>query len=182
MSAVTAACLLVRKSTYLAVGGLDEKLQVAFNDIDFCLRVRRAGYKVIQDAHALLYHYESATRGTELKHVDDNDRFAHEYREHHGGADHHVFRGDGGGALALADALGVVFEAAQHRAAHAGFMGAAVGRRHRVAVGGEEAVGVCRPGDRPFAGAVGADPAGFAGEDVGMHQRVGMNGGGEVIL
>ena len=88
----------------------------------------------------------------------------------------------GGGALALADALGVILQAAQHRAAHAGFMGAAVRRRHGVAIGGEEAVGVRRPRHRPFAGAVGAVAAGFAGEDIRMHQRVGVNGGGEIIL
>ena len=88
----------------------------------------------------------------------------------------------GGGALALADALGMVFQAAQHGAAHAGFVGAAVGRRHGVAIGGKEAVGIRRPRDRPFAGAMGAVAAGFAGEDIRMHQRVGMNGGGEIIL
>ena len=77
-------------------------------------------------------------------------RLAHEHRKHHGRADHHVFRGDGGGALALADALGVVLQAAQHRAAHAGFVGAAVGRRHGVAIGGEEAVGIRRPRRPPI--------------------------------
>ncbi len=109
-------------------------------------------------------------------------RLAHEHREHHGRAHHDVFRGDGGGALALADALGVILQAAQHRAAHARFMGAAVGRRHRVAIGREEAVGVGGPRHRPFAGAVGAVAAGFAGEDIRMHQRVGVDRGGEIIL
>ena len=109
-------------------------------------------------------------------------RLAHEHREHHGGAHHDVFRGDGGGALALADALGVILQAAQQRAAHAEFMGAAVRRRHGVAIGGQEAVGVRGPGHRPFAGAVGAVAAGFAGEDIGMHQRVGVDRGGEIIL
>ena len=109
-------------------------------------------------------------------------RLAHEHREHHGGAHHDVFGGDGGGALALADALGVILQAAQQRAAHARFMRAAVLRRHGVAVGGQKAVGVGGPGHRPFAGAVGADAAGFAGEDIRMHQRVGMNGGAEIVL
>ena len=109
-------------------------------------------------------------------------RLAHEHREHDGSSHHHVFRGDGGGALALADALGVVFQAAQHRAAHAGFMGAAVGRLNGVAIGGEEAVGIRRPGDRPFAGAMGAVASRFAGEDIRMHQRVGVDGGAEIIL
>ena len=109
-------------------------------------------------------------------------RLAHEHREHHGGADHDVFRDDAGGALALADALGVILQAAQQRAAHAGFMGAAIRRRHGVAIGGQKAVGVGGPGHRPFAGAVGAVAAGFAGEDIGMHQRVGVDRGGEIIL
>ena len=109
-------------------------------------------------------------------------RLAHEHREHHGRAHHHVFGGDRGGALALADALGVILQAAQHRAAHAGFMGAAVGRRHRVAIGGQEAVGVGGPRHRPFAGAVRAVAAGLAGEDVRMHQRVGVDRGRQIIL
>ena len=65
-SAVTAACLLVRKSIYEAVGGLEEKhLAVAFNDVDFCLRVGEAGYRNIYAAHAELYHHESVSRGHE---------------------------------------------------------------------------------------------------------------------
>ncbi len=63
MTAVTAACLLVRKGVYEHVGGLDERLAVAFNDVDFCLRVREAGYRNIFTPHAVLYHHESATRG-----------------------------------------------------------------------------------------------------------------------
>ena len=47
LSAVTAACMMVKRSVYEAVKGLDEKLQVAFNDVDFCLRVRKAGYLVV---------------------------------------------------------------------------------------------------------------------------------------
>ena len=63
-SAVTAACLLVRKSVYEEVGGLNEvELQVACNDVDFCLRVREAGYRNIWTPYAELYHHESATRG-----------------------------------------------------------------------------------------------------------------------
>ncbi len=65
MSAVTAACLLVRKSAYLEVGGLNVDLKIAFNDIDFCLRLRNAGYKNIWTPHARLYHKESASRGYE---------------------------------------------------------------------------------------------------------------------
>ena len=65
MSAVTAACLLVRKSVFDEVGGLDERLSVAFNDIDFCLRVRARGYRNLWTPHAVLYHHESASRGYE---------------------------------------------------------------------------------------------------------------------
>lgn len=65
-SAVTAACLLIRKSIYHEVNGLNEQdLTVAFNDVDFCLRVRDAGYRNVWTPYAELYHHESATRGYE---------------------------------------------------------------------------------------------------------------------
>lgn len=65
-SAVTAACLLIRKSIYEAVGGLEEKaLTVAFNDVDFCIRVREAGYRNVYVPYAELYHHESVSRGSE---------------------------------------------------------------------------------------------------------------------
>jgi GT2 family glycosyltransferase len=65
-TAVTAACLVVRKAVYQQVGGLDEKsLAVAFNDIDFCLKVYAAGYRNLWTPFAELYHHESATRGAE---------------------------------------------------------------------------------------------------------------------
>ncbi|MDD2893167.1 MAG: glycosyltransferase family 2 protein [Halothiobacillaceae bacterium] len=66
ISAVTAACLLVRKELYEAVGGLDEEnLKVAFNDVDFCLKVRAAGYRNLWTPYAELYHHESVSRGKE---------------------------------------------------------------------------------------------------------------------
>ena len=65
LSAVTAACMLVKRSVFEQVGGLEEKLKVAFNDVDFCLRVREKGYLVVYDPYAELYHYESKTRGAE---------------------------------------------------------------------------------------------------------------------
>lgn len=65
-SAVTGACLLIRKDIYEKVGGLNEAdLQVAFNDVDFCLRVREAGYHNLWTPYAELYHHESASRGHE---------------------------------------------------------------------------------------------------------------------
>jgi O-antigen biosynthesis protein len=64
LSAVTGACLVVRRSLYRQLGGLNERdLAVAFNDVDFCLRVRQAGYRVLWTPYAVLYHHESATRG-----------------------------------------------------------------------------------------------------------------------
>ncbi|WP_444914604.1 glycosyltransferase family 2 protein [Microbulbifer sp. TRSA007] len=66
LSAVTGACLLVRKSIFEQVGGLDEKhLAVAFNDVDLCLKVREAGYRNLWTPFAELYHHESASRGAD---------------------------------------------------------------------------------------------------------------------
>ncbi|WP_162404130.1 glycosyltransferase [Pseudoxanthomonas jiangsuensis] len=65
LSAVTAACLLVRRQVYEEVGGLDERLKVAFNDIDFCLRLVERGYRNLWTPDAELYHHESASRGLE---------------------------------------------------------------------------------------------------------------------
>ena len=63
-SAVSAACLVIKKSIYEQVGGLDEmNLPIAFNDVDFCLRVQDAGYHNIWTPYAELYHHESASRG-----------------------------------------------------------------------------------------------------------------------
>lgn len=64
LTAVTAACLVVRKSTFNAVGGLDSAhLSVAYNDVDFCLRVGELGLHNIWTPHAILYHHESISRG-----------------------------------------------------------------------------------------------------------------------
>ncbi|WP_158144387.1 glycosyltransferase family 2 protein [Vibrio metschnikovii] len=62
-SAVTAACLMVKRSIYQQIGGLDEQLTVAFNDVDFCLKVQQAGYHNLWTPRAMLYHYESKSRG-----------------------------------------------------------------------------------------------------------------------
>jgi GT2 family glycosyltransferase len=64
-SAVTAACMMTKKSVYEQVGGLTEEFCVAFNDIDYCLKVRKAGKLVVYDPAAELYHYESKSRGLE---------------------------------------------------------------------------------------------------------------------
>ncbi|MDB4385144.1 glycosyltransferase family 2 protein, partial [Opitutaceae bacterium] len=77
-SAVTAACLVIRRETFAKVGGFDEaKLAVAFNDIDFCLRVLKAGYRNLWTPFAELYHHESASRGIEDS-PDKLERFAAE--------------------------------------------------------------------------------------------------------
>lgn len=66
VSAVTAAVLLVRRAVYEQVGGLDaEHLAVAFNDVDFCLKVMQAGYRNLWTPQAELYHHESKTRGAD---------------------------------------------------------------------------------------------------------------------
>lgn len=62
-SAVTAACLMVSRAAFDDVGGLDEDFRVAFNDVDFCLRVGATGRSVVWEPDALLYHYESVSRG-----------------------------------------------------------------------------------------------------------------------
>ncbi|MCM1185891.1 MAG: glycosyltransferase family 2 protein [Lachnoclostridium sp.] len=64
-SAVTAACLMVKRSLYREVGGLTEEFEVAFNDIDFCLKVRALGKLVVYNPYAQLHHYESKSRGYE---------------------------------------------------------------------------------------------------------------------
>ena len=63
LSAVTAACLVIRREVYVKVGGFNEDLKSAYNDIDFCLKVRDAGFQNIYTPYAELYHHESATRG-----------------------------------------------------------------------------------------------------------------------
>ena len=60
---VTGACLMIRRALYEEVGGLDESFAVAFNDVDFCVRVHKAGYQNLFTPFAMLYHYESKSRG-----------------------------------------------------------------------------------------------------------------------
>ena len=89
-SAVTGACLLVKASVWDEVGGLDEKFAVAFNDVDFCLRVRDAGYRVAWTPYAQLTHYESKSRGGDEKDPVKAARFAAEQQrlyDIHGKAD-----------------------------------------------------------------------------------------------
>ena len=86
-SAVTGACLLVKTAVWDEVGGLDEQFAVAFNDVDFCLRVRDAGYRIAWTPYAELTHYESKSRGGDEKDPVKARRFAAEQRrlyERHG--------------------------------------------------------------------------------------------------
>lgn len=66
VSAATAACLVIRREAFEAASGLNEPtLRVAFNDVDLCLKIREAGYRIVWSPYALLYHYESKSRGSE---------------------------------------------------------------------------------------------------------------------
>jgi GT2 family glycosyltransferase len=73
MSAVTGACLVTRRSCFEAVGGLDaEHLPIAYNDIDYCLKLRAQGYLIVYAAAAELFHHESMSRGYD--HVSEEKR------------------------------------------------------------------------------------------------------------
>lgn len=65
VSAVTGACLMVRRELWQALGGMEEAFAVAFNDVDFCMRVAQAGYWNVLTPYAVLYHHESYSRGTD---------------------------------------------------------------------------------------------------------------------
>jgi GT2 family glycosyltransferase len=77
--AVTGACLAVTRAKYLEVGGLDEEnLAIAFNDVDFCLKLREHGYTNIWTPYAQLYHYESYSRGYDHSDTIKHNRFKKE--------------------------------------------------------------------------------------------------------
>jgi GT2 family glycosyltransferase len=75
-SAVTAACMMMRREVFDAVRGFDEAFVVGFNDTDLCLRVGRAGYKILYDGRTVLFHHESVTRiaKAQLKHPKDDQK------------------------------------------------------------------------------------------------------------
>ena len=77
LSCVTAACLLATKQAFEAVGGMDEEFAVAFNDVDFCLRVRNCGYQVLFTPYAQCYHHESVSRGADTS-GEKKERFERE--------------------------------------------------------------------------------------------------------
>jgi GT2 family glycosyltransferase len=80
VSAVTAACLLVRSETFHRVGGFDESFPVAFNDVDFCLRVRKLGLRNLWTPFATLLHHESKSRGSDEVSSRKRARFRREYQ------------------------------------------------------------------------------------------------------
>jgi glycosyltransferase involved in cell wall biosynthesis/ubiquinone/menaquinone biosynthesis C-methylase UbiE len=85
-SAVTAACLMMRKDVFNEIGGFNEDLAIAFNDVDLCLRIRSAGYLIVYTPYSLLYHHESMSRGYEDT-TEKQMRFSREVtltREHWG--------------------------------------------------------------------------------------------------
>ena len=65
LSAVTGACMMIRRAVWDQVGGLDEQLSVSLNDVDLCMRIRKLGYLIVWTPYAELYHYESLSRGYE---------------------------------------------------------------------------------------------------------------------
>jgi O-antigen biosynthesis protein len=79
VSAVSAACLLIRRELFDQLGGFDEKYAVGFNDVDLCLRARVRGEAILLDANAVLLHEESQTRGAEDRHPADTERFLKQY-------------------------------------------------------------------------------------------------------
>lgn len=87
VTAVTGACMLVRKSLYEQLGGLDEEYAVALNDVDFCLRVRKLGLLNIFTPFAELYHYESKSRGSDnkrdanaIRYQQESDKFKERWK------------------------------------------------------------------------------------------------------
>ncbi len=79
-SAVTGSCMLVKRDVYKKVNGYDPALKVAYNDVDFCLRVRKEGYLIVYTPYAKLYHYEGASRGTRQP-SDDAKTFVNRWKD-----------------------------------------------------------------------------------------------------
>lgn len=93
VSVVTGACLLTKRSVFDQLGGLSERYAVAYNDVDYCLRAREAGYLVVYDADAVLYHYESFSRGSDevgeraVRFVTEQGKLREDWPEYFTGAD-----------------------------------------------------------------------------------------------
>lgn len=94
LSAVTAACILVKKSDYVKVLGFDEKLAVAFNDIDFSMKIRKANLLIVYNPFAYAFHFESKSRGDDTATKETQKRFMKEYRMFTTRWQETIFRGD----------------------------------------------------------------------------------------
>lgn len=87
VSCVTAACMMIRKDVFDEIGGFDEKYEVAFNDVDLCMRIRKAEYLIVFTPYAKLYHYESKSRGDDeepekrARFVSEVKRFQTQWKE-----------------------------------------------------------------------------------------------------
>ena len=81
VSAVSAACLLIRRELFDQLGGFDEQYAVGFNDVDLCLRARAKGETILLDANAVLVHEESQSRGKDDRHPEDTARFLKQYAD-----------------------------------------------------------------------------------------------------
>ena len=79
LSAVTAACFMTKKSDYEKLLGFDENLAVAFNDVDYCLKVRKEKMNIVYNPFIEAYHYESKSRGEDTQNKEKQERFAREY-------------------------------------------------------------------------------------------------------
>ena len=93
LSAVTAACCLIPRHVWEQVGGLDESFAVAFNDVDLCMRIRKAGYLIVWTPYAELYHFESKSRGLEDT-QEKQERFKSEVEHFHERWDEMLKAGD----------------------------------------------------------------------------------------
>jgi len=81
-SAVTAACMMMRRSVFDEVGGFNENYLVGFNDTDFCMRIGKEGYKLLYDGRTVLFHHESVTRiaKAQIKHPRDDSHFRRDWK------------------------------------------------------------------------------------------------------
>ena len=94
-TAVTAAMMLVRRRVFDEVGGLDEvKLKVAYNDVDLCLKIRDAGYKIIWNAETIAEHHESLSRGSDMRPEQEARFFTEQQAMFERWRDHPIFRND----------------------------------------------------------------------------------------
>lgn len=93
VSAVTAACMMVRRDVFEEIGGFEEKLKVAFNDVDLCMKIRQKGYLIVFTPFAELYHYESKSRGLD-NNIEKRQRFISEVKLFHQKWDEFTASGD----------------------------------------------------------------------------------------